>query len=86
MTHKTTKRQIKVLRYNAIFQAEKDGGYSVWIPSLPGCASQGDNFEQAVANIKEAIELYLEESPGDTKSTDDVHTPQFLVPISIRYA
>lgn len=59
MTKKTSKRQVKILQYNAIFQAETDGGYSVWIPSLPGCASQGDSFDQAVANIKEATQLYL---------------------------
>ena len=53
-------KQIKILEYNAIFEAEKRGGFSVWIPSLPGCASQGETFEEATRNIKEAIALYLE--------------------------
>ena len=46
----------KVLEYNAIFQKEEDGGYSVWVPSLPGCASQGETFEEAMQrlNITEA--------------------------------
>ncbi len=35
-------------------------GYSVWVPGLPGCWSQGATREEAVENIKEAIELYLE--------------------------
>ena len=54
--------QHKVLEYTAVFQEEKKGGFSVWVPSLPGCASQGDSFEQALKNIKEAIELYLEDT------------------------
>jgi predicted RNase H-like HicB family nuclease len=53
-------KQIKVLEYNTIFEAEKDGGFSVWVPSLAGCASQGETFEEATKNIKEAISLYLE--------------------------
>lgn len=55
-TKKTT-----VFKYTAIFEPDKEvGGYSVSIPALPGCVSQGDTFEEAVANIKEATELYLE--------------------------
>ena len=46
--------------YNAILQKEEDGGYSVSVPSLPGCFSQGDDFEDAIKNIQEAMELYLE--------------------------
>lgn len=70
----------KVLEYNVIFQEEKEGGFSVWVPSLPGCASQGESFEEAVKNIKEAITLYLE----DEKSieTDDVRR-QFVVPVNV---
>ncbi len=37
-----------------------DGGYTIYVPSLPGCISEGDNKEDALKNIKEAIELYLE--------------------------
>jgi len=37
------------------------GGYSVVCPSLPGCYSQGKTVSQALANIREAIELCLEE-------------------------
>ncbi len=53
----------KILNYNSIFQKEKEGGYSVWVPDLPGCASQGDKFEEALQNIEEAISLYLEDQP-----------------------
>lgn len=62
---KMKKTQAKVLEYNAIFTEEEDGGYSVSVPDLPGCYSQGDSFEEAQENIKEAIELYLEDADAD---------------------
>ncbi|MEN8218837.1 MAG: type II toxin-antitoxin system HicB family antitoxin [Pseudomonadota bacterium] len=34
-------------------------GYAVWCPSLPGCCSQGETQEEALENVKEAIEDYL---------------------------
>ena len=39
---------------------ESDGGWVVECPSLPGCVSQGENRDEAVDNIKEAIEAYIE--------------------------
>jgi len=43
---------------------EKDEhGFYAWCPELKGCQSQGDTLEEAIANIKEAIELYLETLP-----------------------
>ncbi len=43
-----------------IIEADETGGYTVSCPSLPGCHSQGETIDEAIANIKEAIELYLE--------------------------
>ena len=51
----------KVYQYTAIFEPDKErGGFTVTIPSLPGCISEGDTFEKALENIKEAASLYLE--------------------------
>lgn len=55
------KKLAKVLKYTAVFEPEEVGGYSVAIPALPGCVSQGETFEEALVNIKEAAELYLED-------------------------
>lgn len=47
-------------------------GYTVYVPSLPGCISEGDTREEAIENIKEAIELYLEpddESDGEIQNS-----------------
>ena len=51
----------KLRRYTAVFEPdEKSGGFTVTIPSLPGCVSEGDTFEEASQNIQEAASLYLE--------------------------
>lgn len=50
-----------------ILVPDEDGGYTVSVPSLPGCISQGDTPEEAIANIKEAIELYIEVLEEDGK-------------------
>lgn len=49
------------MKYTVILQRESDGGYVVTVPALPGCVSQGDSREEALKNIEEAIELYLED-------------------------
>lgn len=72
----------KILEYTAVFQEEKEGGYSVWVPTLPGCASQGETFEEALENIKEAIELYLEDGKKIDLESEDFHK-QFVVPVRI---
>ncbi len=53
--------------FQVILQPEDEGGFSVSVPALPGCASQGETREEALAMIKEAIEGYLEslEAHGD---------------------
>lgn len=84
--NKAIRKKVKILQYNAIFQAEKEGGYSVWVPALPGCCSQGETFEEAVENIKEAIELYLETAPDILEYGDEAKDKQFLIPIKISYA
>lgn len=43
---------------------EEVGGYSVFVPSLPGCMSQGETKEEALTNVKEAIELFLDIDKG----------------------
>ena len=49
------------MKYTVILQRESDGGYVASVPALPGCVSQGDSREEALKNIEEAIELYLED-------------------------
>jgi predicted RNase H-like HicB family nuclease len=48
------------MKLTVVLEPQKEGGFTVYVPSLPGCISQGDTREEALKNIKEAIELYLE--------------------------
>jgi predicted RNase H-like HicB family nuclease len=44
-----------------------DNGFYAWCPELKGCQSQGATLEEAISNIKEAIELYLETLPVEER-------------------
>ena len=48
------------LTYRVLLKREPEGGYTVNVPSLPGCVTYGDTIEEAVEMAREAIELYLE--------------------------
>ena len=49
------------MRYTVVLEQEGDGGYVAIVPALPGCVSQGDDRAEALANVREAIELYIED-------------------------
>ena len=48
------------MRLKVVFEPSEEGGYTVVVPALPGCISEGDTLEEARRNIREAIELFLE--------------------------
>jgi len=48
------------MEIKVVLEIQEEGGYTVPVPSLPGCISERDTKEDALNNIKEAIELYLE--------------------------
>lgn len=60
---------MKVLNFRILLRKEPEGGYTVIVPSLPGCITYGDTIEEAKEMAKEAIELYLEslETHGEEK-------------------
>ena len=51
------------MKLKVILEPSEEGGFTVYVPSLPGCISEGDNLEEALKNIREAIDLFLEEEP-----------------------
>ena len=53
------------MRLKIILEPSEEGGYTAIVPSLPGCISEGDTKEEALKNIREAIELYLEPVEDD---------------------
>ncbi len=58
----------QIYNYTVLLEKESDGGYHAFCPVLKGCHSQGDSVEEAIKNITEAIELYLESLKADNLS------------------
>ena len=54
------------MQLRVLLEPSEDGGYTVSVPGLPGCVSEGDSREEALANIREAIQLYLDPVEDDT--------------------
>ena len=53
------------MKLTVVLESAEEGGFTVYVPSLPGCISEGDTKEEALKNIKEAIELYLESDDNE---------------------
>lgn len=48
------------MKYKIVLEPQQEGGYTVYVPALPGCVSQGETVEEATDNVREAITVYLE--------------------------
>ena len=66
----------KVYEFDVIVIEDETGGYVVSIPALPGCHSQGETIDDALKNIKEAAELYLETMTDEERS--DLQKQKFV--------
>nr|VFK55584.1 MAG: HicB_like antitoxin of toxin-antitoxin system [Candidatus Kentron sp. TUN]VFK63296.1 MAG: HicB_like antitoxin of toxin-antitoxin system [Candidatus Kentron sp. TUN]VFK72174.1 MAG: HicB_like antitoxin of toxin-antitoxin system [Candidatus Kentron sp. TUN] len=53
------------MRLHVVLEPSEEGKYTISVPALPGCISEGDTREQALINIREAIDLYLEPVDDD---------------------
>ena len=60
-----------MMKLKIVMEPSPDGGYSVTVPSLPGCISEGNTKKEALKNIKEAILLYLEPVEDDLNYSPD---------------
>jgi predicted RNase H-like HicB family nuclease len=58
-------RRMRKMKFKVVLEKSDEGGYTVYVPSLPGCISEGETIEEAMKNIQEAIELYLEPVEDD---------------------
>ena len=66
--------QIKI-----VLEPSEEGGYTAIVPSLPGCFSEGASREEALNNIREAIELYLEPVEDDQMFTGNSEIVELAV-------
>ena len=53
------------MKLKVVLETSDESGFTVYVPSLPGCVSEGDTEKEALRNIREAIELYLEPVDDD---------------------
>ncbi|MBN1992390.1 MAG: type II toxin-antitoxin system HicB family antitoxin [Anaerolineae bacterium] len=53
------------MRFKIVLEPSEEGGFTAYVPSLPGCISEGESEQEALNNIQEAIELYLEPVEDD---------------------
>ncbi len=67
------------MKLQIVLEPSDEGGYTALVPALPGCISEGDTREVAMANIQEAIELYLEPVEDDLTFSADVERVEIAV-------
>ncbi|HEY4185613.1 MAG TPA: type II toxin-antitoxin system HicB family antitoxin [Polyangia bacterium] len=60
--------------FNVVLEREENGGFSVYVPDLPGCASEGETEQEALANIRQAIEGYIDGLKADGLPVPEPHT------------
>ena len=53
------------MKVKVVLEPSEEGGFTAYVPSLPGCISEGETVEDALANVQEAIALYLEPVEDD---------------------
>jgi antitoxin HicB len=73
---------MQTLSYRILLRKEPEGGYTVTVPSLPGCVTYGETIEEGVAMVREAIGLYLESlrAHGEEIPTED-GTLEYMVTV-----
>ena len=74
----------KIYQYTALFEEETGHGYTATIPSLPGCISEGNTFEETLKNIKEAASLYLEVAKEKKETVIRDEKKVIVAPVYVR--
>jgi len=67
------------MKLKIVLEPSEEGGFTVFVPALPGCISEGDSREEALKNIKEAIKLYLEPTEDDHIAKDKAETVELAI-------
>ena len=67
------------MKLRIVLEPSDEGGYTVYVPSLPGCISEGDTRDEAMENIREAIDLYLEPTDEDYVGRSGVEVEEVVV-------
>jgi predicted RNase H-like HicB family nuclease len=67
------------MQLRVVLEPSDEGGFTVYVPSLPGCISEGCTKEEALANIREAIQLYLEPVDDDVMGVPGIEITEIAL-------
>jgi len=67
------------MNLKVILEPSEEGGFTAIVPSLPGCISEGNTREEALENVREAIELYLESVEDDAPGMENAEQLEVAV-------
>lgn len=67
------------MKLQIVLETSDEGGFTAYVPSLPGCISEGETREEAFRNIREAIELYLEPVDDDLAGKEGMELAELVV-------
>lgn len=67
------------MKLRVVLEPSEEGGYTAVVPALPGCISEGETREDALANIQEAIQLYLEPADDETALSPDAEVVEIAL-------
>ena len=67
------------MKLKVVLIRSEDGGYTAYIPALRGCISEGDTREDALANIREALQLYLEPIDDDLAQVENAEVVNLVL-------
>jgi predicted RNase H-like HicB family nuclease len=67
------------MKLQVVLEPSEDGGFTALVPSLPGCISEGNTREEALSNIQEAIQIYLEPVDDDVVGRPDAEVVEIAV-------
>ena len=73
------RHESKRVHLKVVLEPSDEGGFTVTVPALPGCISEGRTKAEALRNIKEAVELYLEDVPADSVQSKGALVEEIVV-------
>jgi predicted RNase H-like HicB family nuclease len=68
-----------VMKLRVVLQPSDEGGFTALVPALPGCISEGDTRDEALVNIQEAVQLYLEPVDDDAALSPNAEVIEIAV-------
>ena len=67
------------VKLKIVLETSDEGGFTAYVPTLPGCISEGDTRDEALRNMREAIELYLEPVDDDLAGKEGFEVAELVV-------